>query len=182
WLAWSWPRTYGPAAGPIVPRGAPATSPPTRRSPSHREPPELVLVQQPITDLRGGEDPIDAFAGRLDAARLQPVHDVRLAAHRADLNALLAPQDRCRHRAIDAIGKCPVALAEGFDHGRGVHARPGAKGVRAHGGVVRRDRDATVLGDERGVFDERREVTVDETPQQQVHEQLVHRRVADALS
>src|SRR5439155_1574435 len=63
-----------------------------------------------------------------------------------------------------------------------VHARSRPERVGAHRRVIGWDRDTAVLRDERCVLDERREISLDQSPELQVYEELIHRGIADALA
>src|SRR3954468_15527886 len=153
-----------------------------RRPSIAREGPQLVVGEKTVALLRAVEHARHSLLRRLEAVALEPEDDVRLAGHRSDLDALLAADDGRWHAAVHRVGETAVTLAKRLDHRRRVHARAGAEGIRPERRVVRRYRDPAVLGHERDVFDEWREVAVDEAPEAHVHEQLVHRGVADALA
>jgi hypothetical protein len=92
------------------------------------------------------------------------------------------PSTDAGNAAVHAVRESAVALPQRFDDRGRVHAGAGAERVGAQRGIVRRDRDAAVLRDQRRVFGERREVAVDQTPELHVHEELVHRGVANAFA
>src|SRR5687767_8454186 len=127
-------------------------------------------------------DALDALVGGVEAARFEPVDDVRLAAHRADLYLLAHAEEPRRDARVDEVGQLVAALAEALDDGRRVDAGRRAEGVAAEDGVVERYRPAAAFGRLLAVVAQAREVVVYPAQQPEVDEQLVHRRVADALA
>src|SRR5438128_1204356 len=85
---------------------------------------DLFVLQNGVGALRTLEDLVDELLSRLEAAPFEPEHDVRLAAHRADLDRLLAPEQVRRHARVDEVREHLVAAAERLDDGGGVDARP----------------------------------------------------------
>src|SRR5438105_7229228 len=61
------------------------------------------LREQSIAVLGGVKHRLDEVGARVDAALLQPEDDVRLAAHRPDLDHLLAAKQFSRHAGVDAV-------------------------------------------------------------------------------
>src|SRR5437868_2933343 len=90
-------------------------------------------------------DALDALVGGFDVAGFEPVDDVRLAAHRADLDLLAHAEESGGHARIDEVCEFRVALAEALDDGGGVDARRRAEGVATEDGIVERDRPAARL-------------------------------------
>src|SRR5690606_22558011 len=82
---------------------------------------QLVVAEQALAALADVEHAGHAFLSRFDAEPFEAPDDVRAAAHRPDADALLEADHARGHAAVDGIGECPVALAEGLDHRRGVH-------------------------------------------------------------
>src|SRR5688500_11249842 len=89
---------------------------------SARERVQLLLREQTVALFRAVEHARDALLRHLEAVGLEPKDHVRLAGHRADLDALLATDDRCRHAAVDSVRESPVPFAKRLDDRRGVHA------------------------------------------------------------
>src|SRR5919107_1715905 len=127
-------------------------------------------------------DALDALVRGFEAARFEPVDDVRFAAHRADLYLLAHAEEPGGHSRVDEVCEFRVALAEALNHRGGVDARRRAEGVAAEDGVVERDRPAAALRGLLAVLAQPREVVVNPAHELQVYEKLIHRRVADALA
>src|SRR5882762_357204 len=102
-----------------------------------RETLELVGGEEAIAPLRLLHYARDALGRGFVSVRLEPEDDIRFAGHRADLDALLASQDRRRHAAVHPIGERAVALAQRLDHRGRVHARAGAEGILTQRRIVR---------------------------------------------
>ena len=107
-------------------RGAPAPAPAAARprgSPSSSRTWSLSLAAP--------EDRVDELRARLDAAVLEPALDVGEAAHRADLDHLVAADHARGHARVDAVGEPVVALLARLDDRGGVDAGAGAERVAA---------------------------------------------------
>src|SRR3954471_12792516 len=103
----------------------------------------------------------------------EPVDDVRLAAHRPDLNLLAHAEESGGHARVDEVCEFRVALSEALDDGRGVYARRGAEGVAAEDGIVERDSPAAAFGRLVAVLAQAREVVLYPAHELQVDEQLI---------
>src|SRR5947209_7514102 len=119
------------------------------------------LREQPIAVLGRVEHRLDQVGARVDAALLQPEDDVRLAAHRPDLDYLLAAEEFGGDAGIDAIRQPVVAFSLRLDHGRRMDAGRGAEGIPAEHRIVRGDRHAGAFGYHLAHFAELAEVGVD---------------------
>src|SRR5258707_8555011 len=82
----------------------------------------LFIGQKPVGLLGPLENPVHDLVGDRPAASLQPVDDVRFAAHRADGDHLSAPEIPRRDARVDAIREPPVSLLERLDDRGGVAA------------------------------------------------------------
>ncbi len=116
---------------------------------------------------------------------LQPEVDVRLPAHRADLDRLLHAKEPCRHAGVDAVRQLRIVLAIGLDDRRGVDAGSSAKSIVSHHRVILGDRNPRGPRHYLAVVLQLGEVLARpglDSEQFQVDQHLVHLRVADALA
>src|SRR5437868_8044362 len=127
-------------------------------------------------------DALDALVRGFDVAGFEPVDDVGLTAHRAYLDLLAHAEESGGHARIDEVCEFRVALPETLDDSRRVYARGCAEGVATEDGIVERYRPAATLRRLVAVLAQSREVVVNPAHEFQVDEQLIHRRVADALA
>src|SRR2546430_10054277 len=74
-------------------------------------------------------DALDALVCGFDVAGFEPVDDVGLAAHRADLDLLAHAEEPGGHTRIDEVCEFRVALLEALDDRSGVHAPGGSEDV-----------------------------------------------------
>src|SRR5215212_11080161 len=81
----------------------------------------FLFAQDAARALGAVVDALDALVGGFEAARFEPVDDVRLAAHRADLDLLAHAEQPRGHARVDEVGQLVVALPEALDDGRRVH-------------------------------------------------------------
>src|SRR5262249_24690092 len=118
----------------------------------------------------------------LDSASFQPEYDVGLAAHRPDLYLLFAAKHSGGYPGVDGIGQPLIALLECLDDGGRVNAGRRSEGVAPYDGIGDRDWDTGGAACSLAIAHQVGKVVVDVTHQLQVDQELVHRRVADALA
>src|SRR2546423_2156574 len=130
---------------------------------------------------RGVEHRLDEVGSRLDTALLEPEDDVRLAAHRADLDDLLAAEELGGNTGVDTVGQPLAAFSLCLDHRGRVDAGRGTTCVPAENRVIRWDRHPRPLGDDVAHFAQLPQVGVDPPQQAEVHRQQIEVRVTDTL-
>src|SRR6267142_1603988 len=119
--------------------------------------------------LGGVEDAGDEGVIGGDAVALEPEEDVGFAAHGADLDYLVEPEEMGRNSAVDGVGEGGVLFVIGLDDGGGVDAGGGAEGVAADYRIVGRDGGVRSFGDLFAIFLQAREILVEETQQAEIY-------------
>ena len=89
--------------------------------------------------LGGIEDAIDERVIGWNFVAFEPEEHVGFAAHWADFDYLLQPEEMRRHAAIDGIRERFVSLMECFDDRGGVDARCRAESIAADHRIIRRN-------------------------------------------
>ena len=144
--------------------------------------PQFFFTQNSGRLLRSIVDAIDPVLARFNAATFKPENHIGFAAHWTNLDDLLQTEQASRHARINQIGEFRIALAIALDHGRRVHARRGAESVFAKHRIIKWNRPTTSVSSFVAVLTQAAQVVIDPAEQLQIHQQLVHRRVADTLA
>ncbi|KPK05894.1 MAG: hypothetical protein AMS20_05515 [Gemmatimonas sp. SG8_28] len=143
---------------------------------------DLLFGQEPLGFLGLREHGVDRVLIGRQPSRSEEEQHVRGAGHVADLDLLLASHPAGRDPRVDPIGEPRRPFAFGLDDGGRMHTGGRAERVATDDRRVDRDRDADGGGNGFDVVRQGGEIVVPPAEQSEVHQELLHRCIAHALT
>src|SRR6185295_15412493 len=127
-------------------------------------------------------DAVDAILARFQSAFFEPVNNVGFATHWPNLDHLFQPKLSRWNTRVNNIGESLIAFLVTLNDGGCVNARRRSKCIASENRIVQRNSPTTGARGCLAILTETRKIVVDPTEQLEIHEQLIERRVADALT
>src|SRR5580692_10819622 len=145
----------------------------------------LDVAQRMIASLCALVNAFDHIVSRRNAAPLQPEQHIRFPAHRTDVDDLLQTEHMRGHARVNRIGQHFIILVIRLDDRRRMHARSRAKGIVANHRIIRRNRHPRSPRNRLAILLQLGQVLISpwrNAHQLQVHQHLIHLRIAHALA